>query len=42
MKTCFLPLKDLKCPECGAKIKDKNVKKCPKCGKLLFFGDIKS
>lgn len=38
----FLPEKDLRCPRCNAKIKDKNTKICPKCKKILFFGIIKT
>lgn len=26
-----------KCPHCGAKIKNKDVKLCPSCGKLILF-----
>lgn len=38
----LLPVKVWVCRKCGAKIKDKSVKICPKCKSPLFFDVIRS
>ena len=38
----LLPVKVWVCRKCGAKIKDKNAKICPKCKSLLIFDNIRS
>ena len=38
----LIPVKVCVCKNCGAKIKDKNAKICPKCKAPLFFDTIRS